>query len=77
MCKTRYEVARQYAPLLRELATAGVSVDDWRSVAIYEEVMRLRRDGLKMEYCVTYVSSVFAISEARVWRTIRRMRTKI
>lgn len=74
---TRYEFVRQYADILKQCEGAGVSVEDWRGAQIFEEVMRLKNDGLKMEYCVAYASEKFSISEARVWRIVRHMKRSI
>ena len=79
MCskETRADVARKYSEVLRACATAGVRVEDWRDVIIYDDIQRLRRDGLKMEYCVAYASETYAVSTARVWRILRHMRTRV
>ena len=79
MCskQTRADVARKYAEVLRDCATAGVRVEDWRNVIIYDDIMRLRRDGLKMEYCVNYASETYAVSTARVWRLLRHMKARV
>lgn len=79
MCskETRADIARRYGEVLRACASAGVRVEDWRNVQIYDDIMRLRRDGLKMEYCVNYASEQYAISTARVWRLLRHMKARV
>lgn len=77
MCKeTRADVARRYADVLRACAVAGLRVEDWRNIEIFDDIQRLRRDGLKMEYCVNYASEHYAISTARVWRIVRHFKAR-
>lgn len=73
---TRYELVKKYSDILRECATAGVTVEDYHNAKIYDEVQRLRADGLKMQYCVTYASDKFAVSESKVWAIVRHMRVR-
>lgn len=79
MCKyeTRADVVRKYADILRACSTAGLHVDDWRYLAIYDDIMRLRNDGLKMEYCVNYASERYGINVARIWRMLRHFKSRV
>jgi len=69
----RYELVERYESILQECAMAGVTVQDWKNAEIYRFVQKLRSDGNKMDYCVHQAMIRYVISEATVWRILRRM----
>lgn len=69
---TRYEYVKKYEEYLRQCAIAGLEVSEYQNLRIYEDTQRLRADGLKMQYCVNLVCSKYQVSEATVWRIVRR-----
>lgn len=71
---TRYDYLQEVRPQLEELAAHGVAREDLRDLIIYEDIERLRSDGLKMDYCVAYAGERYGRSESSVWRLVRRMR---
>lgn len=74
---TRYDYLREVRPQLEELAAHGVAREDLRDLIIYEDIERLRSDGLKMDYCVAYAGERYGRSESSVWRLVRRMREQL
>lgn len=74
---TKYEFVKQHEALLRECAIAGVSVQDFRNLPVFEDLKRLRDEGLKMEYCVDYVVQKYAISRSSAYRIAKDMFSKV
>lgn len=69
----RYELIERHERVLQECAMAGITVQDWKNAEIYRFVQKLRSDGNKMDYCVHQAMFRYVISEATVWRIMRRM----
>lgn len=74
---TRYEFAKQVFATLYQCHLYGIEVRDWVSVQVYEDILRMRANGEKMEYCVNVLADKYNISVARVWRIIRKMRSRV
>ena len=74
---TRYDIAKRNEKALREISAAGLKISDARGLAIYEDIMRLSREGFKMTYCVYYASERYGMSEPNVWRLIQHFRTEV
>lgn len=74
---TRYDYLSSIRSTLESLAAKGVAEQELRDLVVYEDILRLRSEGLKMEYCVYYAGERYGRSESSVWRLIRRMREVI
>ena len=70
---TRLELIERHERALQECAMAGIAIQDWKNAEIYRFVQKLRSDGNKMDYCVHQAMFRYVISEATVWRIMRRM----
>ncbi len=74
---TVYDIIKANADVLRELTSAGVAIEDYKNIELYEDFVRLTGEGLKTTYVVMYLCSQYELSERSVWRVIRRFRTEI
>lgn len=74
---TVYDLIKANADVLKKLTTAGASIEDYKNIALYEEFVRLRADGLKTSYITLHLCDRYELSERSVWRIIRRFRTII
>lgn len=74
---TVYETIKQHEELLKSLQTVSVSVDDIRHIEMYEEYLRLNKDGLKVRYIVAYLREKYAVGEATIWRILRRFKATV
>lgn len=77
MNKTVYDIIKANADVLRELTSAGVAIEDYKNIELFEDFERLRADGLKTAYIVDYCCRQYQLSERSVWRVVRRFRTQI
>ena len=77
MKRTVYELIKANAEVLRELTSAGVAIEDYKNIELYEDFIRLRAEGLKTAYVVDYCCRQYQLSERSVWRVVRRFRSQI
>ena len=74
---TRYDYLSSIRSTLESLAAKGVAEQELRDLIVYEDILRLLSESLKMEYCVDYAAERYGSSVSSVWRVIRRMREGI
>ncbi len=67
-----YESLKDNRDLLIRLARAGIAIEDVKHLELYEDFVRLRADGLKTTYVVVHLCDQYEVSEATVWRIIRK-----
>lgn len=67
-----YESLKDNRDLLIRLARTGIAVEDVKHLELYEDFVRLRTDGLKTTYVVAHLCDQYEVSEATVWRIIRK-----
>ncbi len=70
---THYELLKSAATICKILASNKVKTADVCFVPLYEEYERMKGEGHKMTYIVFYLSEKFDVSEAAVYRIIKRM----
>ena len=70
---TIYEILSFHRELLRRLCNVGIKPSDYRFVALYEDYMRMKREGDKTTYIVAILAERYAVCERKVYDIIRRM----
>lgn len=73
----QYQAMKKCSRTLRRLALAGVSMTDVLWLEVYEEWLRLKREGHKVTYIVYYLSDQYGLSEMSVYRLVKRMERKV
>ena len=74
---TQYELLKTAESLLVVLMSNDVDAKDVKYLEMYQEYMRLKKEGHKVGYVVYYLSQQYECSEATVYRVIKRMTQKI
>jgi hypothetical protein len=69
---TVYELIKTLESSVRMLDKAGVTVNDIRYLEMFEDYVRLKKEGHKSVYIIGWLSDVYDISESTVWKWIRR-----
>ncbi len=59
--------------LLQKLYSAGLNTSDYQHVDLYNEYVRLKGDGLKVAYIVSFLSEQYSVSERKVYHIISKM----
>lgn len=72
-----YELLFFNKELLEKLFNAGVRVSDYKYVEIYNEYVRLKGDGLKVAYIVSYLAEQYNASERKIYNVISKMENVI
>lgn len=74
---TQYELLKTAESLLAVLMSNDVDAKDVKYLEMYQEYMRLKKEGHKVGYVVYYLSHQYECSEATVYRVVKRMTQKI
>lgn len=74
---TQYELLKTAESLLVVLISNDVDAKDVKYLEMYQEYMRLKKEGHKVGYVVYYLSQQYECSEATVYRVVKRMTQKI
>lgn len=74
---TQYELLKTAESLLVILMSNDVDSKDVKYLEMYQEYMRLKKEGHKVGYVVYYLSQQYECSEATVYRVVKRMTQKI
>lgn len=77
MKTTVYDLVKANADVLKKLTSAGASAEDYKNIELYEEFVRLTREGLKTTYVVVHLCQEYELSERSVWRIVERFRRGI
>lgn len=74
---TQYELLKTAESLLVVLMSNDVDAKDVKYLEMYQEYMRLKKEGHKVGYVVYYLSQQYECSEATVYRVVKRMTQEI
>ena len=74
---TRYELMKATESVLRMCDEAGIDPKEARYLPVYEEWVRLNKEGHKKVWILAYLSQQHSISEATVKRIARKFRKKV
>lgn len=59
--------------LLKKLFEMGINTSDYKNIDVYLEYKKLKEDGLKKTYIVTYLSEQYGMSERAVYSILAKM----
>lgn len=62
---------------LKSLSEFGIRIDDYKYLSLFSDYEEMVRNGNKISYAVTYLSEKYSISEATVYRVLRRFKATI
>lgn len=65
-----HELISVNAPLLQKLHENGVKISDYKYIQLYEKYLEMIKNGEKITYIVSSLSSTFEICERTVYRLI-------
>ena len=59
------------------MSKCGLSVDDARYIPMYEEYLKLRKDGAKKKQTMDYLAETYIVSESTVKRVVKRFSQRV
>jgi hypothetical protein len=59
--------------LLGKIRDAGIRLDDYTYIDLYDEYQAMRRNGEKISYIVAVLSEKYDISERKIYYLIKRL----
>ena len=59
--------------ILKLMSDFELRRDDWKHIALYEEYMKMRGEGEKVDYILYYLSNKYHTSESSIKRIIKRL----
>ena len=72
-----YEILSLTPNLFKVLSGADIRMDDWKYIDLFREYMKALERGEKVSATITLLAEEYHISEAGVWRIIRRFRRDV
>lgn len=63
--------------LLQRLKEAGVRIDDYRYSDMYDDYVRMTRDGMSRKAIVLTLAEQYDVSDRQVYNIIRHMETPV
>ena len=67
------DILRIGEKFLKLMSDCDLRRDDWKHIALYEEYMKMRGEGDKVDYILYYLSQKYHTSESSVKRIIKRL----
>ena len=58
---------------LKLMSTFGLRRDDYLHIEMYEEYVKMRSDGEKVDYILSFLSQKYHTSESTIKRIVRRL----
>ena len=72
---TLFEILNFNRELLKRLVSAGFKTDDCRYIEMYRDYKRMRQEGDKVTYIVSFLSEKYCVSERKIYNIIKRFGT--
>ena len=72
-----FELVKISKGILKLLSNLDVKIDDYKYVDLFDEYETMAKNGDKISYIVTFLSQKYNISEASVYRLIKRFKNTI
>lgn len=67
-----FEILKFNRELIDRLQKVGFKIGDDRYIDLYEDYERMKKDGEKMTYIVSYLSLKYNVSERKVYDIVKR-----
>lgn len=67
-----FEILKFNRELIDRLQKVGFKIGDDRYIDLYEDYERMKKDGEKMTYIVSYLSLKYNVSERKVYNIVKR-----
>lgn len=74
---TQYELLKMAEPILTKMLDSGIGITDVRNLQVFEEYERMKKEGHKMSYIVSYLGSEYKLTERAVHYLIKRMKKNV
>lgn len=74
---TQYEVLKMSEPVMEQVACGGITATDIAHVEMYEELVRLEREGHKKEWILAYLGERFGVTRRNIYKIKARMKKEI
>ena len=71
------EILRIGKELLKVMSTFDLRRDDYLHIELYEEYLKMRVKGDKIEYILCFLANKYKLSESTIKRVIRRFSKEV
>jgi hypothetical protein len=73
---TAFEILYFNREFINRLAVEGLKIEDCKYVDLYLEFERMRNNGDKVTYIVSFLSDKYSVSERKIYNVIKRFRKR-
>lgn len=63
--------------LLKLMSSFDLRCDDYKHIEMYDEYIRMKKEGEKTDYILAVLSSKFGLSESTIKRVVRRLSKEV
>ena len=71
------EILRIGKELLKVMSTFDLRRDDYLHLELYEEYLKMRSEGEKVDYVLYFLSRKYKVSESTIKRIVRRLSNEV
>lgn len=72
---TLFEILNFNKELIDRLVSIGFKLEDLRYIELYSDYERMRKQGDKVTYIVSYLSEKYGVSERNIYKIIKHFGT--
>lgn len=72
-----YELITVCKPIIDVLSNSGIGFNDINYIDLYQEYVRMKKEGHKTTYLVAYLSEQYEVSERKVYHLIKSFEKEI
>lgn len=72
---TIYDALKLSSPQIEMLTAIGANPNDCSYLELYEEYMKLRRNGEKVSYIVAKLAVSYSVSERTIYDVVKRLQS--
>lgn len=70
---TKYEFIKAFASACAMMAENRISPADYRYIGLVEDFQRMKSEGHKYAFIVSYLSQQYEVNEVTVYRIVKRL----
>lgn len=71
---SKYEFLKNNKDLVQQIVELGINPHDVQHLEMYENYMRLTKEGHKKVYIIAYLSEIYGVNERTLYRVIDRLK---
>ena len=72
-----HEIINFCKPFVEKILTTGINLNDIQYLDLYNDYVRMKKEGHKVTYLVAYLSEQYEVSERKVYQLVRSFESEV